>query len=158
MNNSMRMYKIMKNKATFLFIVLLLSPSLLYAWEGKVVSVTDGDTIKALKDGKQARADAVSTLKKRVADTLIPDPKADDAIPMGAFKEAWHSLEAKVVRDLILDGTRPDGRGPDELRDISGSKIRRADKRSVIRHRACRISVVTKKHPIHGVFLSCCEP
>jgi len=70
-------------------------------------------------EGKQARADAVSALKKRVADTLIPDPKADDAIPMGAFKEAWHSLEAKIVRDLILDGTRPDGRGPDELRDIS---------------------------------------
>ena len=55
MNNSMRMYKIMKNKATFLFIVLLLSPSLLYAWEGKVVSVTDGDTIKVLSSGIQVK-------------------------------------------------------------------------------------------------------
>ena len=30
-------------------------PSLLLAWEGKVVSVTDGDTIKVLKDGKQVK-------------------------------------------------------------------------------------------------------
>ena len=30
-------------------------PTLLFAWDGKVVSVTDGDTIKVLKDGKQVK-------------------------------------------------------------------------------------------------------
>ena len=50
----MRMYKIMKkNRAILLCILLVLSPSLLFAWEGKVVSVSDGDTIKVLKDGIQ---------------------------------------------------------------------------------------------------------
>jgi len=33
----------------------LFLPSLLFAWEGKVVSVTDGDTIKVLKDGIQVK-------------------------------------------------------------------------------------------------------
>lgn len=46
----------MRNKATALIIVLiLLIPSLLHAFEGKVVGVSDGDTIKVLKDGKQVR-------------------------------------------------------------------------------------------------------
>jgi endonuclease YncB( thermonuclease family) len=48
-------YKIMNYKATFLCIFLVLSPTLLFAWEGKVVGVTDGDTIKVLKDGKQVK-------------------------------------------------------------------------------------------------------
>ena len=43
----------MRYKAAFLFIFILFLPSLLFAWEGKVVGVTDGDTIKVPKDGKQ---------------------------------------------------------------------------------------------------------
>ena len=41
----------------FCIIFLLLSPSLLYAssFEGKVVGISDGDTIKVLKDGKQVK-------------------------------------------------------------------------------------------------------
>jgi micrococcal nuclease len=53
--NLMRTYKIMNYKGVFLFILLVLSPALLFAWEGKVVSVTDGDTIKVLKDGIQVK-------------------------------------------------------------------------------------------------------
>ena len=37
------------------FLVIVITPSLLFAWEGKVVSVTDGDTIKVLKDGIQVK-------------------------------------------------------------------------------------------------------
>jgi endonuclease YncB( thermonuclease family) len=38
-------------------LLLMLMPSLLYAdaWEGKVVNVSDGDTIKVLKNGKQVK-------------------------------------------------------------------------------------------------------
>ena len=39
----------------YLIIVLLVIPSILYAWEGKVVSITDGDTIKVLSNDKQVK-------------------------------------------------------------------------------------------------------
>ncbi len=68
--------------------------------------------------GKQDRADAVAALKKRAQDDLIPDPGAGDAIDAKRFGAGWHDLEEKVVRDLILAGTRPDGRDGSTLRDI----------------------------------------
>jgi polyribonucleotide nucleotidyltransferase len=68
--------------------------------------------------GKQARADAVAELKTRVTSELIPDPAAAGAISEGALAMAWHALEQLVVRDLILAGTRPDGRDSSTLRPI----------------------------------------
>ncbi len=68
--------------------------------------------------GKHARADAVSALKERVKSELIPDPAAADAICANAFGNAWHELEERVVRDLILSGTRSDGRNSSTLRNI----------------------------------------
>ncbi|HEY2838709.1 MAG TPA: polyribonucleotide nucleotidyltransferase [Pirellulales bacterium] len=68
--------------------------------------------------GKHARADAVSALKAQALAALIPEPTAAGAIPAAAFSKAWHDLEEKVVRDLILAGTRPDGRGSKDLRSI----------------------------------------
>ena len=68
--------------------------------------------------GKQARADAVTALKERVLGELIPDPAAEGAIDLGAFGKAWHDLEEHVVRELILSGTRPDGRDSKTLRQI----------------------------------------
>lgn len=69
-------------------------------------------------DGKQARAEAVSELKSRVLNEINPNPEADDAICSAAFEKAWHDLEYRVVRDLILSGTRPDGRDTKTVRDI----------------------------------------
>jgi micrococcal nuclease len=37
------------------FLIAMSFPAMTFAWEGKVVSVTDGDTIKVLKDGKQVK-------------------------------------------------------------------------------------------------------
>ncbi len=68
--------------------------------------------------GKQARAEAVSALKEKAKQELIPDPLAEGAISESSFKHAWHELESKVVRDLILAGTRPDGRDTKTLRNI----------------------------------------
>ena len=46
----------MRIKTTILIVAcLLFIPPILFAWEGKVVGVTDGDTIKVLKDGKQVK-------------------------------------------------------------------------------------------------------
>ncbi len=69
-------------------------------------------------EGKQARAEAVSEMKARVTAELIPDPAAEGAISAGALSKAWHDLEQKVVRDLILAGTRADGRDSKSLRAI----------------------------------------
>jgi len=46
-----------KRLTRFVFCLLLplACPSILLAWEGKVVGVTDGDTIKVLQDGKQVK-------------------------------------------------------------------------------------------------------
>jgi polyribonucleotide nucleotidyltransferase len=95
--------------------------------------------------GKQARAEAVKALKERVKTELMPDRDGKSAIDQavakalqavkgamdesgaeednelvepGAFNSAWHRLEERVVRDLILEGTRPDGRDRKSLRSI----------------------------------------
>ena len=69
-------------------------------------------------EGKQARADAVRALKERALAEIIPDPTAEGAVSTNEFGSVWHDLEEKVVRDLILSGTRPDGRDSKSLRNI----------------------------------------
>ncbi|HRE99632.1 MAG TPA: polyribonucleotide nucleotidyltransferase, partial [Pirellulaceae bacterium] len=69
-------------------------------------------------EGKQARAEAVKAIKTRAIAEMIPDPAAPDAIPMSKFGNCWHDLEEEIVRNLILSGTRPDGRDSRTIRDI----------------------------------------
>lgn len=69
-------------------------------------------------EGKLARAEAVSAVAAQARLEVMPDPSADGAITEEAFAKAWHKLEAEVVRDLILSGTRPDGRDARALRPI----------------------------------------
>lgn len=68
--------------------------------------------------GKQDRADAVRALKDRVTAEIVPDPDAEGAVPMNELKSAWHDVEARVIRDLILAGVRSDGRDGKALRNI----------------------------------------
>ena len=68
--------------------------------------------------GKHDRAAAVKELCEKVMAELIPDPEAEGAISINRFKTAWHDLEGKVARDLIVAGTRPDGRDNTSLRQI----------------------------------------
>lgn len=81
------------------------------------------DAVKQAKQtvGKQARAEAVSELKKRAAAEVIPDPTAADAVTPERLDSAWDKLESRVVRELILAGTRSDGRDCRTLRPISCS-------------------------------------
>lgn len=78
------------------------------------------DHLKTAKqtEGKQARADAVAQLKSQSLLEIIPAPEADGASALEAFQSAWHDLEQRVVRDLILSGKRPDGRDTKSLRPI----------------------------------------
>jgi polyribonucleotide nucleotidyltransferase len=70
-------------------------------------------------EGKQARAEAVSALKERVKAELIPASETVDAALEEKFSSAWRTLAAQAVRELILSGTRPDGRDSKTLRQIS---------------------------------------
>jgi polyribonucleotide nucleotidyltransferase len=78
------------------------------------------DRLKEAKrtEGKQARAEAVADVKGLALLEIIPEPSADGATLLESFQKAWHSLEERVVRDLILSGTRPDGRDTKSLRPI----------------------------------------
>lgn len=69
-------------------------------------------------EGKAARAEAVSAVKERAFAELIPEPTATGAIAPERFATVWHDLTQKAVRDLILTGTRPDGRDHKTLRNI----------------------------------------
>ncbi len=68
--------------------------------------------------GKADRKAACDAVKKAALAEIIPDPAADGAVCSQRFGSAWHDLEAIVVRDLILAGTRPDGRDGKTLRPI----------------------------------------
>lgn len=68
--------------------------------------------------GKQARAEAAKVLKERAVAEMIPDPTAAGAIPVHLFNLAWAKLTERVVRDLIISGTRPDGRDMKTIRPI----------------------------------------
>ena len=71
--------------------------------------------------GKQARADAVAALKEQVdrrVDSRSDGRRRDSAAMR--FVHAWHELEEQVVRDLILSGTRPDGR---DTQDAAGDRV-----------------------------------
>jgi polyribonucleotide nucleotidyltransferase len=72
-----------------------------------------------MTSGKQARAEACDQLKEKALAETIPDPKAEGAVSKEAFAFRWSQLTERVVRDLILSGTRPDGRDYTTLRQIS---------------------------------------
>jgi polyribonucleotide nucleotidyltransferase len=69
-------------------------------------------------EGKLARAAACDALRQRAMAETIPDPAAEGAVQPNAFSSAWHDLEQRVVRELILAGTRSDGRDHKTLRAI----------------------------------------
>ena len=68
--------------------------------------------------GKQARAEAVKALRDQVYAAWYPDPTAADYVEASTFKAAWHKLEERLVRDMILAGQRADGRDNVTLRHI----------------------------------------
>ncbi len=79
-----------------------------------------GDRFRAAKqtEGKAARNQACNELRELALGEMIPDPTAEGALCRDTFHRVWHQLESKVVRGLILSGTRPDGRDWSSLRPI----------------------------------------
>jgi polyribonucleotide nucleotidyltransferase len=87
--------------------------------------LADLKAAKALA-GKQERGDAVKAVKERAKADVVPKEPAATALPGDAggvsdadFSHVWHGLEERAVRELILEGKRPDGRDSKTLRPIS---------------------------------------
>ncbi|MCU0706960.1 MAG: polyribonucleotide nucleotidyltransferase [Pirellula sp.] len=78
------------------------------------------DRFRAAKqtEGKKARNEACNVLREEAKAEMIPDPAAEGALDSNVFYRAWHTLENRVVRDLIMAGTRADGRDLTSLRSI----------------------------------------
>src|SRR5262249_32637658 len=64
------------------------------------------------------RADRVRELRERIFNELIPEDGTSDYTPQ-QVAAAFESLQERVVRDLILEGKRIDGRAVNQLRAIS---------------------------------------
>jgi polyribonucleotide nucleotidyltransferase len=69
--------------------------------------------------GKQQRAEAVSAVRDRIIEELASDEEQEGKYPTPLVREAFYQLQKEAVRDLIVDGTRPDGRTAKQLREIT---------------------------------------
>src|SRR5258708_17364579 len=71
--------------------------------------------------GKQERSDAITVVKQHWKEKLFPE--GAEVTSVGAtraqFDAAMHELEYRIVRDLALEGNRPDGRKTTDLRAVS---------------------------------------
>ncbi len=70
---------------------------------------------------KQDRSDKVRALKTELLEKYFPNEAevTSDGLTRAQFSDAFYKLEARAVRDLILAGTRLDGRKSHEMRGIS---------------------------------------
>jgi polyribonucleotide nucleotidyltransferase len=78
------------------------------------------DEFRRLKQtaGKHNRADAIRELRERMFKEFLPE-NGEPTYTAEQAAAAFESLEERVVRDLILEGKRIDGRDPKQLRQIS---------------------------------------
>src|SRR5262249_42597672 len=66
---------------------------------------------------KAERNNATKELLKKAQEELCPTEDEGEPTP-AQVKDAFYKFEERIVRELILDGKRPDGRGPHDLRPI----------------------------------------
>ncbi|MCP4172553.1 MAG: polyribonucleotide nucleotidyltransferase [Fuerstiella sp.] len=86
------------------------------------------DAFQQIKDAKatrqkQERGEALSAVKSELIEKHFPGEadETSDGLTRGQFGDAFYKLEAQAVRELILSGTRLDGRGPTDLRGVNCS-------------------------------------
>jgi polyribonucleotide nucleotidyltransferase len=68
--------------------------------------------------GKQERAAAIRELRDQIVAEYLPEDKEPEHTPE-QVSAAFYALEERVVRDLILEGKRIDGRSTKQLRPIT---------------------------------------
>lgn len=71
--------------------------------------------------GKHERSDAIAVVKQQWKERLFPNGALATAegATVAQFDSAMHELEYRIVRDLALEGNRPDGRKTTDLRAVS---------------------------------------
>ena len=79
-----------------------------------------GSELRQVKQiiGKLERYAAVDAVQKKAIAALVPDAETNPA-GVTEVKKAFHAFEEHVVRTMILDGYRSDGRGPKDIRPLS---------------------------------------
>jgi polyribonucleotide nucleotidyltransferase len=77
--------------------------------------------MKELKQiaGKVERNEKLSELRDQAIAEYCPEDVEEPEYTPSQVKEAVYRLEGKIQRRLILDGKRPDGRKPDEVRELA---------------------------------------
>ncbi|NLX14507.1 MAG: polyribonucleotide nucleotidyltransferase [Phycisphaerales bacterium] len=71
--------------------------------------------------GKQERQTAIKELYEQVQDQLAPKDEANPTYDRMSVRKVLHDLEEVVfTQQLLSTGKRTDGRGPNDLRNISG--------------------------------------
>ena len=68
--------------------------------------------------GKVERGEAMNAIRDELLAEMCPEGVEKPPYKPGQVKEAFYKVEGKVQRDLILKGTRPDGRKFDEVRPL----------------------------------------
>ncbi|WP_417383253.1 polyribonucleotide nucleotidyltransferase [Gimesia sp.] len=70
---------------------------------------------------KAERRDGAKAIEEELIAKFFPEgaETTEDGATIGEFKEAFHDLEAKAVREMAITGRRLDGRATDVLRDVS---------------------------------------
>ncbi|QDU15456.1 Polyribonucleotide nucleotidyltransferase [Gimesia maris] len=70
---------------------------------------------------KAERRDGAKAIQEELINKFFPEgaDTTEDGATIGDFKEAFHDLEAKAVREMAITGRRLDGRAPDVLRDVT---------------------------------------
>jgi polyribonucleotide nucleotidyltransferase len=67
---------------------------------------------------KQERAEKVAELKSKIDAEFLPEDK-EPKHTKSQVEEAWSHLQEKVIRQMILDGVRIDGRSNKQIRPIA---------------------------------------
>lgn len=72
-------------------------------------------------DEKQQRHQAADEVRNEFIEKLFPDGAVENAEghTLGQLKGAFYEVEHQVIRDLIIEGKRLDGRTPQDLREVT---------------------------------------
>lgn len=79
-----------------------------------------GEKIRQAKQiaAKVERNDAMAALREQLLAQMCPEDVEKPEYAPAQVKEAFHKTEGKIQREMILQGKRLDGRGPDEVRPL----------------------------------------
>jgi len=68
---------------------------------------------------KRERSGAVIELRQQAFEELVQTDENEEGYPKADVAAAFHELEGTLMRAMMLEGTRCDGRGPKDIRPIS---------------------------------------